>query len=809
VSVLPPDLRHALRSLRRRPLLFAVAASALALGIGASTAIFSVVDAVLLRPLPFAEPERLVMLWQSIPEASAPFVEVSYPYLLEARARSRLMASLAAMPSINSGFILGGAEPARVEGRIVTGNFFDVLVARAAQGRTFTQDEDRVGMPRVVVVSHGLWQRQFGGDPRLVGRTLVVDGTSMTVIGVMPPGFRYPSGAELWTPLVPVVPEIVDKPNVGWAVVVGRLAPGATLAQARAELDGIVAAQLKIHYPKSPAVKHVLTPLAHDWFGASRPALLVLLGAVLLVLLLACANVSALLLARAAARQREIAVRLALGASRGRLVRQLLAEASLIALAGGVAGTLLAVWGLDALIALVPAEVPRLQDAAIDPRVLAFALALTALSALGAGLVPALVASKASLTEVLAEGGRSVGPGAGQARARAVLVGAEAAIALVLLAGAGLLTRTFQNLRHVDLGFDPRNVLTLEVAGPRGKYDKVEERRQLYRALLERIDALPGVEASAAVLIRPLWGQVGLDWHFVVEGQSEVEAERNPSLNLQIVTPGFFRTMRMPVRRGRTFTERDTPGVPPVVVVSEVLARRYWPGQDPIGKRVKVPMPSPPYAPTWMTVVGVVGEARYRELQAARLDFYMTYLQSDEGLKHLVVRTAGDPMALAPAVRAAVRSVDRDLILTDVTSMAGLVDTALGGARFGMQLLSGFALVALLLAALGIYGVVAFVVSRRTREVGIRMALGARAADVLALVLRQGMAPVLAGLVVGMAGALALGRLSAGLLFGVPPHDPATLAAAAAVLGLAALLACALPARRAARIDPAQALRDE
>jgi putative ABC transport system permease protein len=803
------DVRYALRSLRRRPLLFLVAASALALGIGASTAVFSVVDAVLLRPLPFTDPDRLVLLWQSIPARNAPFVEVSYPYFLRMRARSRALAAMAAMPSVNSGFKLGGREPVRVEGRIVTGNFFDVLGAHAALGRTFVEAEDRVGAPRVVVVSHGLWQRQFGGDPALVGRTLDVDGTAMTVIGVMPREFRYPVGADLWTPLVPVIPEVVAKDNVGWATLVARVAPGATLAQVRAELNDLNAEEVKSNAPSSPPVMVVLTPLAHDWFGPARPALLVLLGAVLLVLLLACANVSALLLARAATREREIAVRLALGASRGRLVRELLAEALVIALAGGLAGTLMAAGGLHALLSLVPAEIPRLEDTAIDPRVLGFALALTAVSALAAGLVPALLASRSSLTDLLAEGARSAGPAARQVRARAVLIATEAAVALVLLAGAGLLTRTFQNLRHVELGFDPRNVLTFEIDGPRGKYENPDARRQLYRALAERIDALPGVESAAAVFIRPLWGHVGSDWPLMVEGQSEAEAERNPPLNLQIVTHDFFRTMRMPVRQGRTFDDRDTAGVTPVVVVSEALARRYWPGQDPIGKRVRAPMPSPPYTRTWMTVVGVVAPARYRELQQSRMDFYMSYLQSAEGLRHVVVRTTGDPLALTPAVRAAVRSLDRELILTDVTSMASLVSAALGGARFGMQLLAGFALVALLMAALGIYGVVAFVVSRRTREVGIRMALGARAADVLRLVLRQGMMPVLIGLAAGLVASLALGRLSAGLLFGVPPHDPATLAAAAAVLTASALLACALPARRAARIDPAQALRDE
>jgi putative ABC transport system permease protein len=803
------DLRLAIRSLRRRPLLFLVAASALALGIGASTAVFSVVDAVLLRPLPFAQAERLFLLWQSIPEAHAPFVEVTYPFYREIGARTRSFAGLAAMPVSNSGFTIGGGEPLRVDGRIVSGTFFDVLGARAALGRTFGPDEDKVGMSRVIVISDGLWRRGFGGDPAVVGRTLDVDGTPMTVIGVMPPAFRYPSGADLWTPLVPVIPEVVEKPNVAWAIVIARLAPGVSAAQARAELDDLTAAQLKIYAPTSPPVKSVLRPLAREWFGASRPALLILLGAVLLVLLLACANVAALLLARAAARQREIAVRLALGASRGRLARELLAEAALIAAVGGAAGTLLATWGVRGLIGLVPAAVPRLQDTAIDLRVLAFALALTATAALAAGLVPALLASRTSLAEVLADGARTADSSARQARARAVLVAAEAAIALVLLAGAGLLTRTFENLRHLDLGFDPERVLAAEIHGPRGKYEGAEARRQLYRTLVERVEALPGVRSAAAVSIRPLWGPDGDNWRYRLEGQSEAEAERNPSLNLEIATPGFFRTMAMPIRRGRVFGEQDTAGVAPVVVISETLARRCWPGQDPIGRRLQVPMPSPPYAPTWMTVVGVVGEARYRELELVRNDFYMSYLQADPGLRHLVVRTDGDPMVAVAGVRAAVASIDRELVLSDVTSMTALVATARGGARFAMQLLAAFALTALLLAALGIYGVLAFVVGRRTREVGVRMALGARAADVLVLVMRQGMAPVAAGLAVGLACALALGRAASALLFGVPPHDPVTLGAAATVLATTALLACALPARRAARIDPAQALRDE
>jgi putative ABC transport system permease protein len=808
VNGLAQDLRYALRSLRSRPLLVLVTAAILALGIGASTAIFSVVDAVLLRPLPFAAPDKLLMVWMGLPEQNQPFIAVPYSFVQVLRTRARSLAAVAAMPEANSGFLVSGGEPVRIQGRLVTGNFFDVLGARALRGRTFTESEDRVGTPRVIVISHGLWQRQFGGDPELVGRTLVVDGTPMTVIGVMPPDFRYPPGAELWTPVVPIIPAEVANPAVAWAVVVARMAEGSSITQVRAEMDTIRASFAQEEKWTGPIPRPVLTPLAEHLVGRARPALLVLLLAVLLVLLVACANVAALLLARAGARQREIAVRLALGASRGRLARQLLAESALIAGAGGLAGIALAVWTLDALVALVPAQVPRLADAAVDGRVLAFALALALASSLLAGLAPALLASKPELTETLGAGARMAGPGRHH-RLRALLVASEMAVAVVLLSGAGLLVRTFQNLRHVDLGFDPRHVLAIELSGTRDKYPTAPQRHQLTRTLVERIDGLPGVEAAAAVLVQPLSGHIGYDWPYRTEEQSEEDARHNPPLNLQVVTPGFFQTMRMPLLRGRTFTDRDRQDAPPVVVVSQALARRQWPGQDPVGKRVQVPATTAPYAPTWLTIVGVVGESRYRDLQAVWLDLYLPHLQSEEGLGHMVVRTQGDPVAVAGAVREAVKAVDDDLLLSGVTTMETALDTARGGARFGMQLLSGFAVTALVLAALGTYGVLAFMVGGRTREIGLRMALGARAADVLGLVLGQGLKPVAAGLAVGMAGSLALGRALSTLLFGVAPHDALTMAGAAAVLAAAAVAACYVPARRAAHLDPAAALRRE
>jgi putative ABC transport system permease protein len=808
VNGLAQDVRYALRSLRSRPLLVVVAVAVLALGIGASTAVFSVVDAVLLRPLPFADASRLVVAWQRSPDNSVPFIEVSYPDYLDWRQQARAFESMAIIPTVNQGFMLAGAEPAQVQGRLVSGNFFDVLGARALLGRPLRPDDDRVGANRVVVLGHALWQRRFGADRAVVGRKIVVDGTPMEVVGVMPPAFRYPPKAQMWTPVVPAIPDVVANRGVYWAIVVGRLAPGARVAQAQVELDGI-AARIAKSFPDAAAEAAVVTPLTDELFGSARPALLVLLAAVLLVLLVACANVSALLLARAADRQREIAVRLALGASRGRLVRQLFCESALIAVAGVAGGIVLAQWSLDALVALVPADVPRLQDAAIDARVLAFTVALAAGAALLAGLAPALLASRPALTDALEGGTRTAGPGGAQRRLQGLLVGAEAAVALALLAGAGLMAQTFQNLRRMDLGYDPRHVLALEVAAPYGKYAKPAEWRSLYETLIDRIDRLPGVEASAGVFLRPLWGEMGNDWLFTVEGQSDADSRRNPHVNLEAVTPRYFAAMRIPLLQGRAFTERDAEGAPGVAIVSDGFARRYWPGQDPIGKRLKTPLPGSRYDLTWLTVVGVVADARYRELQAARLDLYLSFLQSPYGPKHLVVRTAGDPLAVASSVRAIVRGTDRDLLAEDMTSMEAVVEAALGGPRFGMQLLSAFALAALALAALGTYGVMAFLVGRRTREIGVRMALGARGTDVLNLVMSQGMRPVLAGLAVGMAGSLALGRGLSKLLFGVAPHDALTMAGAAAVLAAAAAVACYLPARRAARLDPAAALRRE
>jgi len=809
------DLRYAVRTLTKSPGITALAVLALAVALGANGALFGVVDAVVLRPFPFVDQDRLMILWQEDRGRNQPFVEVSFPDFLDWRAQSTSFESMADMPSVNQGFRwTGDGEPSRVEGRLVSADFFRVLGSQPALGRTFAAEDDRPGADRVVVVGHGFWRRRLGGDPEAVGRSIRLDDTPFTVVGVMPEGFEYPQRCEIWTPVVPAIPQIVRQRNVCWSVVIGRLRPGVTIDQARTEMNGIVARLEAANLAANPGIgggpgwSAVVTPLVHELLGDSRATILVLWAAVALVLLIACANVSALLLARAAARQREIAIRLALGAGRGRIVRQLLTESALVSLMGAAAGLLLATWGLVGLVGLAPAEVPRLHDVGLDGRAIGFTLGLGILTTLVGGLTPAVGAARPAVGESLKDGTRTASSGPGSRRARGLLVGAEVAIALVVLVGAGLLGRTFANLSAVDLGFDPRNVLTADVeAGSR--YGTRAARREFHRLLVERVAALPGVRSAAAVLIRPLWGTVGMDWPFMVEGQSKDDVERNPLLNLEAATPGYFRTMGIRLLRGRDFTEGDRDGAPGVVIVSLTLAERYWPGLDPVGKRVKIPLPDTPYDQEWLTVVGVAGDARYRELQAARLDLYMSYLQVDAGLRHLVVKTEADPLAQAPQVRAELRALDPEATLSDVAGMDEVVARSLAGARFGVQLLGGFAAVALALAGVGIYGVMAHAVTQRTREMGVRMALGAEARDVLRLVVRQGMKPALAGLLLGAAAAAASTRLAGSLFFGVAPTDPATFLGAFAFLGLVALVAIYLPARRASGVDPVTALRYE
>jgi putative ABC transport system permease protein len=801
------DLVSARRRLQARPGFALLAVLTLATGIGGATAIYSVARAVVLRPFAYGDPDRLVLLWQNDGPRGQPFVEMSYPMYRDWRDHNLVFADLAGMPSTSQSWVLTGrGRPVAVTGRIVTANFFSVLGVAPALGRGFVSADDRLGARRVAVLANSLWRERFGASPDVVGQTATLDGESFTVVGVMPAGFAYPRDALLWTPVVPAVGKIAEQPGVWWMSGLGRLRTGVSLEAARREMSALVEAYDREHF-QAEGLTAVLTPLAEAVLGPTRPALLSLLGAMGLVLLVACANVAGLQLVQLAERGREMAVRLTLGASPGRLARALFAESLVLSLVAGAVGVLVAVAAVPLLVALAPADVPRLREASVDGWTLAFAVASTMVSATLCGLAPMLAVRRRGLTRALADVSRTVTAGGG--RLRSILVVGEVALAVVLLVGGGLLLRSFLALSQAPLGYETRGVLSVGAGVPRSISRDNPKRRAFLGELLRTVRALPVVESAAVVTLRPLSGTTGMDWPFTVEGQTAKEAERNPLLNFETVSPGYFETMGIPLKRGRGFTDDDREGHPGVVVISEALARRYWPGRDPIGKRIKIPLPPTEFDNAWLSVVGVAGDARYRELRATRLDLYMSYLQSDHAPQHLVVRTRGEVSVAAPLVRQAIERLDPDLPTPAITTMSQVVEDALGGARFAARLFSSFALLALLLSALGLYGLLAWSVRARTREIGVRVALGARPADVSRLVLGEGLALAGAGTALGLAASLAAARLLRSLLFGVAPTDAATLAAASAVLLATAAVACAVPLRRALGLDPAAALRHE
>ena len=800
------DLAHAVRRLARRPAFALVATATLAVGIGGATALFSVAHAVMLRPLPYARPERLVLLWQKDLQRGQPFVEMSYPTFRDWRAANPVFEELAGLPSTNQSWTLSGrGEPVELTGRLVSWSFFPVLGVPAALGRTLLPEDDRRGATRVVVLGHDLWRDRFGADPGVVGTSLVLDREAFTVVGVMPEGFAYPAGAEMWTPLVPGVSDLAEQPGVWWMSGLGRLKPGVSLEQARRGMASL-ATRYNVEKYQAAGITAVVTPLAEAVLGPTRPTLLALLGGIGLVLLVACANVAALQVIQVDERAGEIALRLALGASRARLARGLVAESLVLGLLGGGLGVLAALAGIPLLVAISPREVPRLGEAALDAPAVACALALTLLTVATTALAPSLAVRHRSLRETLRGGVRSVASGG--SRLRATLVAGEVALALVLLVGAGLLVRSFLALREVPLGFDAARVIAVAAGPSERRYPGAAPQREYVDALIARLRGLPGVESAAAVTRRPLSGTVGMDWPFTVEGQSAKDAERNPLLNFETVTPDYFRTMGIPIRQGRAFDERDREGRPGVVIVSETLARRYWSGQDPIGKRLKIPLPPTEYHDTWLTVVGVAGDTRYRELTATRLDLYMPHRQSDHRSHHVVLRTRGETAGLPAAILRVLRELDPDQPAPEIVALTDVVSAALGGPRFAARVLSAFGLVALLLAALGLYGLVTYSVGRRTREIGVRVTLGARPLHVACLVLGEGLRPALAGVVLGLVGAALAARLVSRLLFGVGPMDALTLAGASALLVAVAALAAALPARRALSVEPAATLRE-
>jgi putative ABC transport system permease protein len=808
------ELRHAARALALRPWLTGIAVLTLALGIGGATAIFSVADAVVLRPLPYPNSDRLVLLWQSDRTRNQPFVEISYPAFREWRDRSHLFESIAAMPSVNfERTLTGRGEPTTVEGRDVSGSFFALAGVPPALGRVLSPEDERAGAAAVVVLSHGLWRDRFGSDPEIAGKAMFLDGQPRTIVGVMPAVFQYPKGARFWIPLQASANPWMENQGLMWMIAVGRLKPGTGLDTARTELSGLWRQMHRRFAPTGidtsalDGYTAVVTPLRDAIFGPTRPTLLAVLAAGILVLLIACANVAGLLMVQATDRRRDTAVRHALGASHGRLVRTAFTESLLIASLAG-AGGLAAAWlAAPLLIALSPSDLPRVHDAAVNTRAFAFAVVAAALAATLSALAPMVLVRRTSLEAVLRQATPRVAAGSG--RLRAALVVIEIAVAVVLLVGAGLLARSYANLRGAPLGFEPGPVLTVTVSPPEAQYPDIARARAFYRDLLDRVRGLPGVVSAAAITRRPLWSTVGYDWTFTTDGQSEQDAARNPLLNMMAVTADYFHTMGIPVRQGRVFTDADADGQPGVVVISESLAAHTWPGQSPLGKRIKVPLSGTPYDNAWLRVVGVVADARYREIQAARLDFYMSYLQADHRLNSLMIRTDGNPSALAGAVGTVVHSIDPNLPVTDMTTMARIVSETLGTPRFAARLFGAFAAVALALAALGVYALLAYSVTSRTREIGVRIALGARATDVRRLVFRHGLSLTIPGLIAGLIAAALGARLVSALLYEVRVQDPLTFVAAPLVLAGAAALACLLPALRATRVDPVCVLRGE
>jgi putative ABC transport system permease protein len=800
------NMRYAFRGLRKTPGFTVVAVLTLALGIGGATAMFSVADAVVLRPLPYADQDRVVVISMSDRDRNQPFLEISYPAYREWRDRSRQFQAVSAMSSVNDETILTGrGEPVPVEGRWVTGEFFSLLGVAPAFGRALRPDDDRPGAPNVIVISHRFWLDRLSGRDEIVGQSVTLDGKPHTIVGVMPPGFAYPKGAMYWVPVAPVGGgPLVENRNVFWMIGLGRLRSASDPEAARSELTGI---WQQMHKPffTPDSFRSVIVPLSDTIFGSTRAAMLGLLGAVLLVLLMASANVAGLLLVRATRRQPDIAVREALGATRKHLAAEALAETSLLAFAGGAAGLVIAVAATPLIVALSPADVPRLEFVAMNGRAFVFAAGVSLLVAFAAALAPMSLVGRRSLADISRRATQRVITGG--TRTGAGLVIADIAIAVVVVVAAGLVGRSFIKLSHVPLGFTADRLLTIRVTPKGARYENTARVSAFYQQLLERVRNVPGVASAAAITIRPLWSTVGHDAPFTLEGQSEPEVRRNPHLNFMAVSADYFRTMGIPVREGRVFTDRDAAGQPGVAIVGESLAARVWPGQNAIGKRLTVA--GTEYQKSGLTVVGVVADARYRELHATRLDFYVSHLQADTPLGYLVVRASGGPAALAPSLRAIVRELDSSIAVTEVASMDEILSQVLDNPWFAARVFGFFGFVALALAALGVYGLLAYSVTCRTQEIGMRMALGADVADVLANVLGAMTRLTCAGIAIGLAGAAMLLHTLEGLLFGVESSDPLTFAVAPVVIAATAVMACLLPARRALRVNPLVALRGE
>jgi putative ABC transport system permease protein len=812
------DIRYGVRSLLKRPGFTLIAIVTLALGIGANTAIFSVVNAVVLRPLPYAEPDRLMMLWETMPGNDQR--SVAPGNFVDWRTQNKTFQDLAAAYYANFNLTSDG-EPDRIDGATITSNLMSVLGASAQLGRTFQGDDDDHQDRNVVLISDGLWRRRFGADPNVVGHNITIDETPHTIVGVMSRGFQYPSRSELWVlgrnrgavpmSLISQVPtnDWVHERDAHFITVIGRLRPGATISQAQSDIAGITR-RMEQEFPQTNAgLGSNVVPLHTQVVGDVRGMLFILLGAVGFVLLIACTNVANLLLARAGQRDREIAIRAAVGATRRRLIRQLLTESVLLSFVGGLAGLFVSIWAVAVFVKLSPGDIPRLNEASVDLRLLGFTLLVSLLTGIGFGLLPAFQATRTNLNTSLKEGGAKASEGRHRRGARNILVVTEIALAQVLLVGAALLAISYVRVTKIDPGFNPDRVLTAKIAPSNKKYPTPKARSAFYTTVLEHLQALPGVESAGMVMSLPLTGS-SMNRGFKVEGRPEPKAGENVTMDFQIVSPNYFSTLEIPVKQGRGLSASDTENSERVIVINNAMARRYWPNEDPIGKRLIIGESSKDTS--WRTIVGVVGDNRHASLSEPPVPTaFISYLQDLESWPRMgfVIKAKTDPASLTSAVRKELASIDRAQPVYAIEPMENLLRTSVAQRRFIMLLLGSLSFIALTLAIVGVYGVISFSVSERTQEIGIRLALGARAGDVLKMVLGQGMRVAFVGIVIGLGAAFALTRLLSSLLFEVSPTDPRTFSIVAAMLAAVALLACYLPARRATKVDPLVALRYE
>jgi len=798
------DIQYATRRLLKAPGFTAVAVVTLALGIGANSAIFSVVNGVLLKPLPFPESERLVGMYH-VSEGNR--VTMSGPNFTDVARMATSLENAAAI-STTRVTLTGVGEPARLPVAEVSASLFNVLRVRPALGRAFNADENTPGRTNLVILSDGLWRQRFGGDPGVVGRQIMLDGVSREVVGVMPRDFAYPSESQAWLPIA-YNGSFVSGQRANWYLdVVARLKPGVTQQQAAAEVETL-ARNLEKQYPNANAKVGITTyPLLEAMVGDVRRPVMILLGAVGFVLLIACANVANLLLARAASRGSEMAVRTALGAGRGRLVAQLLTESVLLSLVGAGLGLLLSVWCVELLEGLEPGGIPRLDNVGVDATVIVFTIAIAFVTGIVFGLIPAFTATR-GMSGALKEGGRGAVTSRGGARVRGALVVAELALAVMLLAGAGLLMRSFLKLQSVDPGFKPEQALTFELTLPDARYAEDPQRLAFFDQLLPKLRGLPGVRSASAILGLPLT-DLDLIISFDIAGRPPLPPADRPAMQVRVATPDYFNDVGIPLTRGRGFTEDDKEGMPRVLLITESAARQYFPGEDPIGKSIVLGWGRGRGRRAGGEVVGIVGDVKDAGLNEPNApQVYLPYRQWPVSFMTVVVKTAVPPASLAGAARAQVSSIDPNLPLSNVATFDAVVAKSIAPQRFYMLMLAIFASVALVLAAIGIFGVLSYAVSQRTREIGIRMALGAPVSSVVRLIVRQAMVLVLCGVAAGTITGLFVSQAMIKMLFSVEPSDPATFASVAALLVAVALFACYLPARRATRVDPVVALRAE